>query len=67
MSIDDQEALKRMENSVRVVEGYYEIGMLWKGDYPWMTDNNQMAEARLQSLKRKFNVMRSFTENTENL
>ena len=53
MSIEDQEALKRMESSVRVVEGHYEIGMLWKGDYPWMPDNKQMAEARLQSLKRK--------------
>ena len=53
MSVEDQEALKGMKGSVRVVEGHYEIGMLWKSDNPWMPDNKQMAEARLQSLKRK--------------
>ena len=31
-SIKDQEALKRMENSVCVVGGHYEVEMLWKSD-----------------------------------
>ena len=53
MSVEDQEALKRMENSVRVVDGHYEVGMLWKSVTPWLPNNRQMAEARLQSLKRK--------------
>ena len=53
MSIKDQGALKRMENSVCVVGGHYEVGMLWKSDTPWLPNNNQTAEARLQSLKRK--------------
>ena len=30
MSIEDQGALKRMENSVCAVGGHYEVGMLWK-------------------------------------
>ena len=53
MSVEDQEALKRMENAVRVVDGHYEIGMLWKSATPWLPNNRQMAESRLQSLKRK--------------
>ena len=53
MSIKDQEAKKRMENSVCVVGGHYEVGMLWKSDTPWLPNNRQTAEARLQSLKRK--------------
>ena len=53
MSIKDQEALKIMENSVCVVGGHYEVGMLWKSDTPWRSNNKQTAEARLQSLKRK--------------
>ena len=53
MSVEDQEALKRMENSVRVVDGHYEVGMLWKSVTPWLPNNRQMAAARLQSLKRK--------------
>ena len=36
MSVEDQEALKRMENSVRVVDGHYEAGMLWKSATPWL-------------------------------
>ncbi|XP_015765626.1 PREDICTED: uncharacterized protein LOC107344483 [Acropora digitifera] len=53
MSVEDQEALKRMENSVQIVDGHYEIGMLWKSVTPWLPNNKQMAEARLQALKRK--------------
>ena len=50
MSIEDQEALKRMENSVRIVDGHHEIGMLWKSVTPWLPNSKQMAEPRLQSL-----------------
>ena len=53
MSVEVQEALKRMENSVQIVDGHYEIGMLWKSVTPWLPNNKQMAEARLQALKRK--------------
>ncbi|KAK3739659.1 hypothetical protein QZH41_014205, partial [Actinostola sp. cb2023] len=53
MSVEDQESMKEMESSVRKVDGYYEVGMLWKSTEPWLPDNRQMAEARLQSLKRK--------------
>ena len=49
MSVEDQEALKRMENSVCVVGGHYEVGMLCKSDTPWLPNNKQTAEARLQS------------------
>ncbi|KAK3731976.1 hypothetical protein QZH41_003363 [Actinostola sp. cb2023] len=45
--------MKQMESSVRKVDGHYEVGMLWKSTEPWLPDNRQMAEARLQSLKRK--------------
>ena len=71
MSIKDQEAKKRMENSVCVVGGHYEVGMLWKSDTPWLPNNKQTAEARLQSLKRKLkrdeNFHRKYREFMENL
>ena len=65
MSIEDQGALKRMENSVCVVGGHYEVGMLWKSDTLWLPNNKHTAEARLQSLKRKLKreKFREFTEN----
>ena len=65
MSIEDQGALKRMENSVCVVGGHYEVGMLWKSDTLWLPNNKHTAEARLQSLKRKLKreKFREFMEN----
>ena len=60
MSVEDQEALKRKENSVRIVDGHYEIVMLWKSATPWLPNNKQMAEARLQSLKRKLQCDETF-------
>ena len=65
MSIEDQGALKRMENSVCAVGGHYEVGMLWKSD--WLPNNKQKTEARLQSLKKNSSVMRAFTESIESL
>ena len=53
MSVEDQEVLKWMENSVREVDGHYEVGILWKSVISWLPSNKQMAEARLQSLKSK--------------
>ena len=71
MSIKDQEALKRVENSVCVVGGHFEVGMLWKSDTPWLPNNNQTAEARLQSLKSKLkrdeNFHRKYREFMANL
>ena len=71
MSIKDQDALKRMEKSVCIVGGHYEVGMLWKSDTPWLPNNKQTPEARLQSLKRKLkrdeNFHRKYREFMENL
>ena len=69
MSIKDQEALKRVEKSVCVVGGDYEVGMLWKSDTPWLPNKKQTVEARLQSLKvkRDENFHRKYREFMENL
>ena len=34
MSIEDQESLNKMNNSVRLVNGHYSVGMLWKSENP---------------------------------
>ena len=39
ISVEDQKALKRMENSVRVVGGHCEVGMLWKSNTLWLQNN----------------------------
>ena len=53
-----------MENSVCVVGGHYEVGMLWKSDTPWLPNNKQTAEARL---KREENFHKKYREFMENL
>ena len=53
MSVKDKRAMKKLESSTRLVDGQYEVGMLWKIDTPWLPNNRSSSEARLQSLKRK--------------
>ena len=64
-AIEDQEALKGMENSVQLVDGHYDIGMLWTSVTLWLPNNKQMAEARLQSLRKSYNVTSRSIESTE--
>ena len=71
MSVEGQESLNKMTNSVRLVNGHYEVGMLWKSEDPWLPDNRKMAEARSQSLKRKLkrdeNFHRKYRDFMDNL
>ena len=63
MSAEDQEGLKRMEHSVCVVDGQYEVDMLWKSDTP--VPAKQQANDR--SKNAGFNETRRSTERTESL
>ena len=71
MSIEDQESLNKRENSVHLVNGHYSVGMFWKSEDPWLPDNRQMAEARLQCMKRKLqhdeNFHRKYRDFMDNL
>ncbi|KAL9975992.1 hypothetical protein ACROYT_G013221 [Oculina patagonica] len=53
MSVEDRESLHKLNSSVRLVDGRYEVRMLWKYENPWLPNNKMTAEARLRSLKRK--------------
>ena len=33
-----------------VIDGHYEVGMLWKHENPWLLNNRMTAAARLRSL-----------------
>ena len=51
-SVQDQEALSKLNSSVVLVDGHYEVGMLWKHDNLWLPNNRMTAVAKLCSLKR---------------
>ena len=54
MSVDDKIALKSMKDSVKLVNGKYQLGIPWRMDPETSLPNNRsMAESRLRMLKRK--------------
>ncbi|XP_071490096.1 uncharacterized protein [Diadema antillarum] len=53
MSIEDQRALKMMENTARKVGNHYEVGLPWRYWPPEIPSNRYLAEVRLKYLKRK--------------
>ena len=64
MSVQDREALGKLNRSVRLVDGHYEVGMLWKHKSPWLPNNRMTALARLRSLKRRCAQMSSCAVST---
>ena len=42
-----------IEDTTRLVDGRYEVGMLWKKDERWFPNNLVMARQRLESLRRR--------------
>jgi hypothetical protein len=50
---DDRQALKILDKTVCMVNGHYEVGMLWKSEETWLPDKRNMAAAQLRTLKRK--------------
>ena len=53
MSVQNREALGKLNCSVRLVDGHYEVWMLWKHESPWLPNNRITAVARLCPLKRR--------------
>ena len=52
MSQNDQRALSIMENTVKLSDGHYEIGLPWRNHLPCLENNRSQAESRLQTLKK---------------
>lgn len=53
MSKDDKYVLDTLTRTVRIVDGHYEVGILWKSEDPWLPENELVNEEMLCSLKRK--------------
>ena len=53
MSVQDKRALKIFEESAHLVNGHYQIAILWKQGQPCMPNNRRLAEQRLGHLKRR--------------
>ena len=54
MSIEDKQSLKMLEAGTKLVNGKYEVPMLWKRIYSRLPNNQQMTLRRLRSLHKRF-------------
>jgi len=52
--VEDGRALKRIDSSISLLDGHYQMGLLWRDDNPALPYNRPLAEARLQYLKKRF-------------
>ena len=50
---DDKRAMQIIEATTRLVDGSYEVGMIWRKDERWFPNNLVMARQRLESLRRQ--------------
>lgn len=50
-SVEDRKALRLMEESVKIIDGHFQVALPWRRDQPDIPNNKIMAERRLRSLK----------------
>lgn len=53
MSSYDKQALRAMEETIKLTKGHYEIALPWKNSPPRRPDNKLLAERRLKSLRKR--------------
>ncbi|PFX11376.1 hypothetical protein AWC38_SpisGene24930, partial [Stylophora pistillata] len=54
MSVEDKRALSQMENSVKLVNGHYQLGLPWKCKLVNLPNNREYALGRLRYLQKRF-------------
>ena len=53
LSVEDKGKMQIIEDTPRLVDGRYEVGMLWKKDERQFPNNLVVAKQRLESLRRR--------------
>ncbi|KAK3754553.1 hypothetical protein QZH41_005587 [Actinostola sp. cb2023] len=53
-SVEDKKALEILQETTKLKDGRYEVGLLWNTKDPHLPNNRTQAERRLRQLKRRF-------------
>lgn len=53
LSIEDKKALEKMEQSLKMVDGHYQVALPWRNDPPYLPNNRSMVERRAELLKKR--------------
>ena len=52
-SIEDTKALEKMERSLKMVDGHYQVALPWRADPPYLPNNRSMVERRAVLLRKR--------------
>ena len=52
-SIEDKKALEKMERSLKIVDGHYQVALPWRTDPPYLPSNRSMVERRAALLRKR--------------
>ena len=64
-SVEDREALKSLKRTTSLVNGKYEVGLLWKNENPHLPNNRALAEKKdFNSSRRSFNASLNLLNST---
>ena len=58
LETEDMRAMQIIEATTRLVDGRYEVGMIWRKDERWFPNNLVMARQRLESLRWPSSIVR---------
>ena len=66
LPLQEQKALKTLENTVQFVDNHYSVGLLWKESKPTLPHNKSLALSRFHSLEKKFKQHPELAEKYKN-
>ena len=53
-------SLELLEKTTKFVNGHFQVGLLWKNNFPILQNNRKFAIQRLRSLEKRFSKAQNF-------
>ena len=54
ISLNKKRSLELLEKIRKFVNGHFQVGLLWKNDFPLLQNNRELAIQRFKSLEKRF-------------
>ena len=54
ISPNEKRSLELLEKTTKIVNGHFQVGLLWKNDFPILQNNPELAIQRFKSLEKRF-------------
>ena len=51
---NEKRSLELLEKTTKFVNGHFQVGLLWKNDFPILQNNRELAIQRFKSLEKRF-------------